>query len=277
MLNRCRTAVVVALAAIAAIAGQLVAIAPAQAAAPAVGVAVTSLFRPVTGDVFVTFHGGSFSNAKIHGTITAAAAGEVAALYAQEFPYKKPALRLGSLRLKSGKMAYSFTVTPNLATRYSVRLFKDGSLKAPQLATSRALNLYVIGNEFATGGDASCGRPTCHQTVHVFTIVPASAFRIETGKAIQSYFGLTLGAVLTPPPPKTLRLYGGHSRATRGRRVSANEFENTISFTFSIGAHSFSWAWLTCFHDSESADGVGLPGHHGCGAAFVPRKPPYLG
>lgn len=284
MLNRWRRAVVVAGAAIVA---QLAAIAPTSAAAaavaapapaaPRVGVAVTSPFRPVTGDVFVTFHGGTFSDAKIHGTITGAAAGEVAVLFGQVFPYKKPSVRLGSVSLTAAKKAYSFTVTPTLATRYSVRLFASAAPKAPRLATSPAVNIYVISNGFFKGGHATCARPTCHQTVRVFTIVPASIQRAEMAKAIHAYFGLSLGAVSLPPPPKLLRQYGGHSRATRARRVSSTEFEHTISFTFSIGGHSFSYAWLTCVHDTEAKDGLGLPGHHGCGATFVPRTVAYLG
>lgn len=284
MFNRWRRAVVVAVAVGVAIVAQLAAIAPASAApapaapaAPRVGVAVTSSFRPVTGDVFVTFHGGTFSDAKVHGTITSAATGEVAVLFGQVFPYKKPSVRLGSVNLTAAKKAYSFTVTPTLATRYSVRLFASGAPKALRLATSRAVNIYVISNGFFNGGHAGCGRPTCHQTVHVFTIVPASILRAEMAKAVHSYFGLSLGAVSPPPPPKLLRQYGGHSRATRARRVSSTEFEHTISFTFGIGGHSFRYAWLACFHDTEAKDGIGLPGHHGCGDKFVPRTTAYLG
>jgi hypothetical protein len=281
MFNRWRRTVVVAGAAGVAIVAQLAAIAPATpasaAAAPRVSVAVTSHFRPVTGDVFVTFHGDTFSHAKVHGTITGAAAGEVAVLFGQVFPYNKPSVRLGSVSLTAAKMSYSFTVTPTLATRYSVRLFASGAPKSPRLATSRAVNIYVISNGFFKGGHAACARPTCHQTVRVFTIVPASILRAEMAKAIHSYFGLSLGAVSLPPPPKLLRQYGGHSRATRARRVSGTEFEHTVSFTFSIGGHSFSYAWLTCVHDTEAKDGLGLPGHHGCGAKFVPRTVAYLG
>ena len=37
------------------------------------------------------------------------------------------------------------------------------------------------------------------------------------------------------------------------------------------------WKWTTCSKDTEAADGIGLPGHHGCGAERVLSSAPYLG
>ncbi len=265
----------------AAIAAQLAASAPAHATptapAPAITIAVTSRFRPVTHDVFVVFQAGPSTSAAVHGTIAGAAAGDVAVLFGQEFPYKKPAVRLVSQRLASGKAAYSFTVTPVLATRYAVRLFANGSPKAPQLATSRALNLYVIGNGLVSTGAVHCAVPTCRVTVKVFSIVPPTTLRTEIAKPIHPYFGLSLGTVTVPPPPKWMILDGGHARVTRALRLSPVKFEHTVSFTFTTGTHSFSWAQFTCFRDSEPRDGLGLPGYHSCGAARVLRTVPYLG
>jgi hypothetical protein len=264
------------LAASAAIAAQLTVIGPAQAAAPVISIAATPKIKPVTHDHFVVFHGGALASAQIHGTITGAAAGEVAALYALQFPYKTPPARLGSIRLKAAKTVYSFPVTPTLATRYVVRLFADSAFKT-QLASSAAANLYVVAGGFFTGGSATCTRPVCHQTFHVFAIVPASALRVEMRKHFYTYFGLNLGSVRVPPPPSTLVVFGGHAHTSPPGQISADEFERTVTFAFTIGGHSYSWAWLECAKDSESIDGLGLPGSHGCGASQVPRTVAYLG
>lgn len=283
MVTGWRKVIAVALTAGAAIGGQLAAVTQAQAAqAPgasraAVSIAVTSSFKPVTHEVFVIFHAGAFTNAAIHGTITGAAAGQVAALYGQEFPYTKRAVRLHSMRLKSARMPYSFTVTPVLATRYSVRLFANGSPKARALATSVAVNLYVISNGFFKGAQAPCGVPVCHETAQVFTFVPPAALAAEAGKRVRSYFGLDLGVVNLPPPPKWLSLNSGNASTSRSRRLNDSEFETTISWSFTIGDHSYSWAWLACRLDTEAADGLGLPGHHGCGTGRVLRTVAYLG
>ena len=91
MFRAWRRAAVVAVIGGAAIAAQLTAVVPAQAAAPTVTIAAGSKIKPVTGDVYAVYLGGSYGNATIHGTITGAAAGEVATLYAQRFPFTKAA------------------------------------------------------------------------------------------------------------------------------------------------------------------------------------------
>jgi hypothetical protein len=278
MLRRLRRSAVVAIAAGAAIAAQLAATGQAQAvAAPAITIAVTSGIKPVTGDVFVVYRGGALAGAKIHGTITGAAAGEVAALYAQQFPYKTRPVRLGSLRLKAATTAYSFTVTPTLATHYAVRLFTNGVFTT-QLASSQARNIYVVAGGGFTGGAQNCSRPVCHQTFHVYTIVPISAVSVEIGKHLYPYFGLNLGSVTPPPPPNKLLLNAGHPSVTGARRMmNPEEWERTVTFSFTIGGHSYYWLWLVCTQDSVSKDGLGLPGSHGCGASQVLRTVTYLG
>jgi hypothetical protein len=52
---------------------------------------------------------------------------------------------------------------------------------------------------------------------------------------------------------------------SKARRISAGKFENTISFTFAVGSDGWYWNWATCSKDTESKDGLGLPGYHGCG------------
>jgi hypothetical protein len=277
MLRGWRRVGVMALAAGAALATPLAVIGPAQAAAaPVITIAAATHTKPVTHEHFVVYRGGALASAQIHGTITGAAARDVAALYAQQFPYKKPPVRLGSIRLKAAKLAYSFPVTPTLATRYVVRLFADSAFKI-QLATSAVANLYVVAGGFFTGGSATCGRPVCHQTFHVFAIVPNSALHVEMKKHFFPYFGLNLGSVRVPPPPGTLVVFAGHAHTTPPGQINAGEFVRTVTFAFTVGGHSYAWAWLECTKDSESIDGLGLPGSHGCGTSQVPRTVAYLG
>jgi hypothetical protein len=80
----------------------LAALAPAQAAGPTITIAATSKIKPVTGDVYVVFHGGTSSSAVIRGAISVTASGEVARLYAQRFPYTKPAKPIQSVLFNTG-------------------------------------------------------------------------------------------------------------------------------------------------------------------------------
>ena len=268
-----RRAAVVAVIGGAAIATPLAAVVPAQAAAPTITIAAASKIKPVTGDVYVVYLGGTYSNATIHGTITGAAAGEIATLYAQQFPYTKAPAPVRSLTLSgAGTRTYSFTVKPTLATRYKVKLFAKSTL----LATSPTKSVYVVTNGSVTGG-APCGRPVCKETFHVYTVLPSSALSIEMRKHVYPYFGLNLSSVGVPPPPTWLHLNAGHASVSAARRINASVYENTITFTFTIGNDGYYMAWRACTRDTVSADGLGLPGYHGCGASKVLRTAAYLG
>jgi hypothetical protein len=273
MFTAWRRAAVVALIGGVAIATQLAAVVPAQAAAPTITIAAASKNKPVTGDVYVVYVGGSYSSATIHGTMTGAAAGEVATLYAQRFPYTKAPAPVHSVTLSgAGTRTYSFTVTPTLATRYKVKL----SAKSTLLATSPTKTVYVLENGYVTGG-ARCGRPVCKETFHLYTVLPGSALSVEMRKHLYPYFGLNLAPVDEPPPPTWLYLNGGHASVSAARRITAGEFENTITFTFTIGNDAYYWAANACTKDTVSTDGLGLPGYHGCGASKVLRTAAYLG
>ena len=277
MFRAWRGVTVVALTGGVAIAAQSAALVPAQAATPTITIAATSKIKPVTGFVYVGFHSGSFSIAKIHGNVTGATTGEVATLYAQRFPYTRPAKPVSSITLSpaGATTPYSFTVTPALATRYKVELFAGSTATTP-LATSPAKNVYVIPGGVVKGG-GSCGRPVCRQTLRIFTILPPSALKFEMSKHLYPYFGLRLGASAIPPPPKWLYLNAGHASVSSPRRISAGEYEQTLKFSFTIGNHSYNWSWTACLKDFVSKDGLGLPGHHGCGASRVLRTVAYLG
>lgn len=286
MLRSWRRVTLVALTGGAAIAAQLVAVTAAQAAAPAITIAAASKIGPVTGYVVVEYRGGKFASAKIHGTITGATAGEIATLYAQPFPYAKAPAPVRSATISTaGPAAYSFTVTPTLATRYQVKLSVRKSAPSP-LATSRVQTVYVTEGATFTGSGlcAQPGPPTapvCRVTYRVFLVVPSSALRVEMSKRLYTYFGLRFGppAGPTPPSPVWLYLNSGHPSLAGAQRISAHEFERTLTFSFTIGTgnHSWSWTWLVCLKDTLPQDGLGLPGHHGCGSSRIRPTVTYLG
>jgi hypothetical protein len=277
MLRPWRRAAVATLAGAAAIAAQLTLIAPAQAAAPTITIAATSKIAPVTGDVMIEYLGGTYGSAKIHGQITGAAAGEVAVLYGQQFPYKKPAVRRGAVTLKSSTLAYSFTVAPDLATHYTVKLFASATARVA-MATSKVQNVYVVGNGNVTGGKV-CNGPVCQETFHLYWIVPPSALSTEMGKHTYPYVGVNLSATGTPPPPKWLYLNAYNSSVTKAKRVSASEFVNVLTFKFTTGNDGYYFNFAPCARDTVAKDGLGLPGSHGCG--YLKRVSgtniPYLG
>jgi hypothetical protein len=260
-----------------AIAAQLAGVVPAQAATPTITVAATSSNPTVTGDVFVYYLGGTYGSARIHGTVTGAAAGEVATLYAQRFPYTKAAKPVGSITLSATgpTIAYSFTVAPTLATRYQVKVFARKSAAIP-LATSPRQNLYVVGNGYYSGGK-TCGGPACRETFHIHMVVPSSTLSVEMSKPVYPYFGITLSATNALPPPRWLYLNAGGASVSGARRISASEFEITVTYSFTIGDDGYYFGWNTCTKDTLSTDGLGLPGSHGCGAHRILRTVSYLG
>jgi hypothetical protein len=261
----------------AAIAAQLAGVVPAQAATPTITVAATSSNPRVTGDVWVVYLDGKYSRARIHGTISGATSGEVATLYAQRFPYARPARPIRSITLSATgpTTAYSFTVAPSLATRYQVKVSARKGATTP-LATSHRQNLYVVTGGYTTGGN-NCPGAVCRETYHLYSILPSSALRVEMSKHFYPYFGLNLSATGTPPYPTWLYLNAGNPRVSPPHRITASEFETTVTFTFTVGNDGAAWNWNGCWKDTVSRDGLGLPGSHGCGAHRIRSNFSYLG
>ncbi len=282
MLKAWRRAAVAALAGAAAIAAQFAVIAPAQAAAPTITINATTKLTAVaraTGDALVVYHAGPAASATIHGRITGVTKGEIATVYAQQFPFIKPAIKGASVTIKvNGKTTYSFPVTPTLATRYKVRVFASSTAKTA-LTVSAAQYVYVAPLGSPTPPTKSCGSVapvTCHVGFSLFEFVPNSALAVEIHKHVYPYFGLSLSPTGTPPPPKSLVLNAGNPRVTV-RRINAGEFKLTLAFTFNIGSDAAQWDFSECQRDSVSKDGLGLPGSHGCGASRISASSVYLG
>ncbi len=249
---------------------------PASAAAAAptvvtVTISAKSRIPHVTGDTLVAFKAGKFAKATIRGKITGATAGDVATLFARRFPYKHPAAPIGMITLSSPSQAYRFTVTPTLATRYVVKVTRMGT----HVGKSHIQVVYVT-----TSGRFSnakpCARPVCTQKERFTVVIPASALRRESAKHLYFYFGIRLGGVSVPPPPKRLTL-DTHAKVTKVGRLSATRFRWRITWSFRIGNHSYNFLPGVCTKDTEAKDGIGLPGHHHCGDKIIKTKTVYLG
>lgn len=216
---------------------------PPSSAKPRIGsfpIAATSSFRPVTGDVFVVYKDGKRASARLRGDIRDASGGEVARLYAQQYPYHRAPAQAGSLVLQpaGGAAEYSFKVTPALATPYQVKLFRSSTARTP-LATSAVSTVYVALTGKASA-DQKCSRPVCHETFHIRVRVPAQAMSIEIATRLTSAIrpatgtgtsarrtpsrrtgsgcpGITAAATSTwPPPPSTAGRAGFRRRPGPG-------------------------------------------------------------
>ena len=247
------------------------------ASTTAVPISVKSALSAVNGDVYVVYLGGAQANAEVYGEIKKAANGEVAALYAQQFPYKSAPAQVSSVILHpAGNAAsYTFQVTPTLATRYRVELFQNSTASMP-LGTSGMATIYVVagGTEENT---QDCSRPVCRQSLLVTNLVPPSALQTEMSAPQYVYFGINVAPSVEPAVPQWLLLGAGNGHITAPRRISADEFIQTVIFSFSIGNDAYRFAWAECSKSKETEDGIGLPGHHGCGDERVLQSADYLG
>jgi hypothetical protein len=248
----------------------------APATTPRIGMIVQAPFD-LNNLTFVAYHS-RHASAKVFGNVSAATAGEVVRLFAQQFPYNKPAVQTGIpvTLSRSGTVGYSFSkLTPVLATRYQAELFADGNATTP-LASSKVMTVYVAKGTPITQS-RRCPRPNCVFVVHVKVLLPAQAMRAERTKKVYTYFAVNLSPSHIPPPPSLLKLGAGHPRVTRPRKISAGAYALSITFTFRIGNDAAHWGFNFCTKDTEAADGLGLPGHHRCGATRIPAGIYYLG
>ena len=131
-------------------------------------------------------------NGQVSGQVTNAVSGEVAKLYVQEFPFTSPAAAADSVALDpSGTTApYSFPVTPTLATRYTVEVFRNST--ATPLATSAASTIYVVPNRSGSGYNDVL-RPEMPFADTVTILVPASALSTQMAGHHYTYFGINYG------------------------------------------------------------------------------------
>ena len=222
-------------------------------------------------DPMVVYQGGAYATAKLSGTLTGAAQGEVVTLMATPFG-ATTATAAGTVTLGSTHKSYSFTVTPTLATAYQAVLSQSGTT----VATSKTKTVYVTpGGKFS--GVKACARPTCRETLRLVVILPPSALATEMAKREYPYFNVNLSHTGTPARPKWLYLGRGHASVSKPTQLQAGKYTFSISYRFYVGNEGYYWLWLDCAKDTESTDGLGLPGSHSCGVKRVSATVSYLG
>jgi len=231
----------------------------------------------VTGDVYVEYQEGRKASARISGKIPDAFSGEVVRLYAQQFPYASAPAAAGSTTLQpaGGTASYTFSVTPTLATRYRVELFRDSAATTP-LGRSAVSTIYVVDG--GTGNLVqTCNRPDCTLTYTWTTVVPAQALPAEMAKQSYLYFGINFSTSGTPAPPTSIQLGAGDPVIVSTQRISADEFKRVVTYTFQVNDDGFNAGTAWCTKDTEAQDGMGLPSPHSCGDATLPYPNGYLG
>jgi hypothetical protein len=248
---------------------------------PGVQAGLSSAFAPQNGDVFVKYQDGADADAKISGQVTNVASGEVADLYAQQFPFTSPPSQVGSVALSpTGTTApYSFQVAPTLATRYTVEVFQTSTATTP-LTTSAAGTIYVIMNQPSATTSHTCTGGQCKAMETVTVQVPASALSAQmAAQPIDTYFAIAYSPSAEPAAPQTLQLGAGDPSVSAPHQISADEYQFTLTFSFPSNGEDWQAAWRRCTTSLEAQDGIGLPGagSNGCGSQTIQDSMTYIG
>jgi eukaryotic-like serine/threonine-protein kinase len=257
--------------------------APLAATLPAT---LTSSNKPVNGDTYVEYGPNTADNAfaKLSGTIAGATAGEVARLYAQQFPYTSTPALVQSVTLSpvGGTATYSFTVSPGLATRYQVKLFR--STAATTLVATSAIDTVYVTSSYRPDHDLFHNglcftRPTCSVALDMDVYVPPAALQAEMSKRKYLYLAHELGPLGTTPATLTSLSLATNGTITKLQRIADNEYEIAMSITYNVGNAPLGSSSVTfgfCTQQTEAQDGIGLPGPSACGASSVPAFAYYL-
>jgi hypothetical protein len=262
----------------------LVAIPAAQAssAASIISIKATSPSFPglkakdhglVDGHALVIYKIATVNTAIVSGTVTTSATNDTAQLMAESFG-KKTYSDVGSpqplITVNSTTARFSFSVTPSLATHYEVQL------AGTDTELSSAVTVYVTLAQSASTPAVSCTSARCVETVKVTVRVPASAYKTESRKHVYMYLaiGHLRGKKAILPKDYTLSTA---SRASKARRKNSGEFVETLKFIIPHPTARTVWEPNACTKDAVTKDGLGLPGHHGCGNKHIARSAIYIG
>jgi hypothetical protein len=243
-----------------------------------VTIATTSAFMPVTGDTLVRF-GAPFpaDSANVSGSVTGIPPGLTSVtvtLLAKPFGATAFASTgvPATLRAAGGTAAYTFPVRPTVATSYEVAVSQAAG--SATLRTSGPQTVYVIPDVTVTG--LTCARPSCSGQLVITAQFPPSAFARESAKKLNVYQGLRESPDRTPAEPDQLSLAGPPAHVVTDATKSTVQY--TVRYGFNVGrAEGYQWKINYCTQDTESADGMGLPGDHFCGDKKISTDDPYLG
>jgi hypothetical protein len=243
---------------------------PAASASPAaasITIATKSALPAISGHTVVVFATSGLRTATISGTITGASPGDVATLWSKPFGATTFTATSSTVALATTPQAYGFTVRPSRATAYEVRVTTGATIDG----TSSAAKVFVIAGGHAGPAHKTCTRTTCTYGYRAFEILPAAAYKTEVHKRVYLYL-----AVGYPKLPGRYTLDTA-DRASAPTKISPTEFRVTLTWHITLHRGSARWQTLACTKDTESSDGLGLPGHHGCGDKYISRSAVYAG
>jgi eukaryotic-like serine/threonine-protein kinase len=247
---------------------------------PSIQATLSSAFAPQNGDVFVKYLDGADADAQVKGQVTNVTSGEVAELFAQQFPFTSAPSQVGSVALGSGTTApYTFQVTPTLATRYTVEVFQNSAAATP-LATFAAGAIYVIMGQPNSSTSHTCTDGQCRGMETITVEVPASALSAQmAAQPIYTYFAVAYSSAAIPATPQTLQLGAGDPTVSTPQQISADEYQFTLTFSFPTDGEDWHAAWRRCTKSLEAQDGIGLPGagSNGCGSQNIQYSATYIG
>jgi hypothetical protein len=172
---------------------------------------------------------------------------QTAILQADTFPFSGGFHTLKSVHTTGN---YSFAVSPSHATRYRVTVGGH---------TSSTLSVYVTGTRVAY----SCNLCNKHDVPGTFLLTVKETTEVPPGRlAIHGpeyfYYALASGAPSTLQLAKTIPL-----------RIHGDILSFTVRYSVTFPMPPFTFVYRACFKNREWKDGIGLPGHHHCGARAV--------
>jgi hypothetical protein len=223
----------------------------------ATGTAPSSVHGKTYGYALAAYKAKGKDTGTISGTVSGAAAGDAVTLLAKPFKARSFAATGQSTTLAAaGTSAYSFTVTPSLATAYEVQV-STGTIVD---VTSATATVYVEDGGHGGKLHERCSRTSCTYAYPVYTTFPASAYRTESKKRVYFY----LAQWRSSKHPATWFYLAKKDKASKVKRINSGEFEQTLTWYITVSAGHY-FIPQACTRDSESTDGLGLPGRHGCG------------
>ena len=221
----------------------------ARTAATTISISVQTSNTPVGGLVWATYG----KTAAISGNTSDGQAGTAVELQASQFPFHSGFTTISQTQTVSGG-SYSFTTKPTLATRYRVVLVSDPT------SQSAVATLYVSAGVIVHAVRCATG-PTCSLHFKAYLVYPSAVAKREGAKRTYDYFSVRYGSATTPPT--LVRLVKKGKQHRHGHRYK-------VGFSVSFPTvQAYSYNWEICTKDTEARDGLGLPGHHHCGARFL--------
>jgi hypothetical protein len=132
------------------------------------------------------------------------------------------------------------------------------------------------------GGDGTCAAKACPrpgpEELHEVMAVHTDAIGAQRSAGTEPIRPDVIFRITSMTRPVTAaQSRASAERTNPARCISASEYEETLKYSFTIGSHGYNWSWNSCWKDTVSKDGLGLPGHHSCGASRVLRTARYLG